>query len=260
MKIKDVIEVIEEWAPISYAEDFDNVGLLIGNPSTSFSKALITLDTIERVVDEAILKECNLIISFHPIIFSPLKKLTYENYVERTVIKAIENKISVYAIHTSLDNHKNGVNYKICEKLEIKNSEILIPKEENKSIGMGRIGNLTKSMTESKFLDFVKTKMKTKIIRHSKLLKKRIHKVAVLGGSGSFAVQNAIQKKADVFITSDLKYHNFYEANNKLLLLDIGHYESEQFTKNLIHDYLTKKFPNFGFILASTKTNPVNYF
>ena len=127
-------------------------------------------------------------------------------------------------------------------------------------IGMGRIGDLVKPLNEQKFLNFVKTQMNTKLIRHSKLLNKKIKKVAVLGGSGAFAIKNSIEKKADAYITSDLKYHNFFEANNQILLIDMGHFESEQFTKNLIHESLIKKFPNFAIILSSTVTNPVNYY
>ena len=173
---------------------------------------------------------------------------------------AIENKISIYSIHTSLDNHNKGVNYKISEKLSLKNSKILIPSKKSLDIGMGRIGELEKSLDENIFLNFIKTQMKTSSIRHSRLLNKKIKKVSVLGGSGAFAIKDSIEQKADAYVTSDLKYHNFFEANKQIVLIDIGHYESEQFTKNLIHDYLRKKIPNFAIILASTNTNPVNYF
>ena len=260
MQIQDFINTIEEWAPTSQAEDFDNVGLLVGNPNLNLTGVLITLDTTEKIVIEAIEKKCNLIVSFHPIIYSCIKKLTPNSYVEKTVLKAIENKISIYSIHTSLDNHNEGVNYKISDKLDLKNSKILIPNKENNHIGMGRIGDLEKSVEEKEFLEFIKIRMKTNSIRHSGLLNKKIKKVAVLGGSGAFAIKNTIEQKADAYITADLKYHNFFEANKQIVLIDIGHYESEQFTKNLIHDYLMKKFPNFAIILASTNTNPVNYF
>ncbi|MDG2372603.1 MAG: Nif3-like dinuclear metal center hexameric protein [Flavobacteriaceae bacterium] len=260
MQIQDFINTIEEWAPTSQAENFDNVGLLVGDPNLNLTGALITLDTTEQVVIEAIEKNCNLIVSFHPIIFSGIKKLTTNSYVEKTVLKAIENKISIYSIHTSLDNHVEGVNYKISEKLGLKNSQILIPNKENNHIGMGRIGDLEKSLEEKEFLEFLKIRMNTTSIRHSCLLNKKIKKIAVLGGSGAFAIKNSIEQKADAYVTADLKYHNFFEANKQIVLIDIGHFESEQFTKNLIHDYLKKKFPNFAIILAYTNTNPVNYF
>lgn len=363
MKIQELTELIEKIAPLTYAEDFDNVGLLVGNPNAEISNVLVTLDTLESVVDEAITKNCNLIISFHPIIFSGLKKITGKNYVERAIIKAIKNDIAIYATHTALDNSKVGVNAKICEVLGIKNPKILIPKSKsiqklttyvpknnaeklrlalfdagagnignydhcsfnfsgvgtfkasenanptigekgithheeetcitvifeknnektilnalfdnhpyeevayevitlnnvNQSVGMGMIGELETEMEELLFLNHIKKSLNTNGVRHSKLLNKKIKKVAVLGGSGSFAIENALSSGADAFITADLKYHEFYRAEEKILLIDVGHYESEQFTKNLIVDYLTKKIANFAIILSETNTNPIYY-
>ncbi|MCF6182089.1 Nif3-like dinuclear metal center hexameric protein [Lutibacter sp.] len=363
MKIKDITNCIEAIAPLNYAEDFDNVGLLIGSYITEVSGVLVTLDTLEVTLDEAIEKNCNLIVSFHPIIFSGLKKLNGKNYVERVVLKAIKNNIAIYAIHTALDNSFQGVNAKICEVLGLKNRKVLIPKKNtlkklityvptknaesvrnalfklgagnignydqcsyntegfgtyranenanpvlgkkgqthtenevlisvifekhkqanviqallnthpyeevaydiisldniNKEIGIGMVGEFDKPKNETDFLQFVKKTMQTKCIRHSKLLGKSIKKVAVLGGSGNFAINNAIHAKADAYITSDIKYHEFYKAENKLIIADIGHYESEQFTKNLIVDILTKKFPNFAVVLSNKNTNPIYY-
>jgi dinuclear metal center YbgI/SA1388 family protein len=364
MLIAEVIEHLEELAPAATAEDFDNVGLLVGNASTPLSGILITLDTLEEVIDEAIEKNCNLIVSFHPIIFSGLKKITGKDYVERTVIKAIKNNIAIYAIHTSLDNHYQGVNKMICDRLGLTNTNILIPtkdkikklttyvplknaeelrnklfdagagaignydncsfniqgkgsfkpnEEANPTIGnkgelhfeeemqiglvfpshledkilkallehhpyeevayevttlnnvyqhqgMGMTGELREPMSEEEFLQLVKETFKTGCIRHSALLKKQVRKIAVLGGSGSFAIENAKRAGADFFITADLKYHDFYKAEGKLVLADIGHYESEQYTKDLIHSYLSKKISNFALILANTKTNPIKYY
>ena len=364
MIVKDITNILEELAPLAYAEDFDNVGLLVGSSSLEVTGVLVTLDTLENVVDEAIAKKCNLIVSFHPIIFGGLKKLTGSNYVQRVVIKAIQHNIAIYSMHTALDNSNQGVNAKICEVLGILNTRILIPQKgtikklttyiplkdaenlkeklfqagagaignysncsfsvngmgsfkpeenanptigtlgktqfeqetqinitfekslesllidvlrknhpyeevafevttlenNNQNIGMGMIGELENAMDEKDFLSFVKDKMHASCIRHSNLLGKKIKKVAVLGGSGSFAISAAMQANADVFITADLKYHQFYEAEGKLLLADIGHYETEQFTKNLLVDYLTKKIPNFAIRLSDSKTNPIKYF
>ncbi len=364
MLIEEVIEHLEEFAPVATAEDFDNVGLLVGDPKTQLSGILITLDTLEEVVDEAIKKNCNLIVSFHPIIFSGLKKITGKDYVERTVIKAIQNNIAIYAIHTALDNHFRGVNKMICDRLDLTNTNILIPTTDkikklttyvplknaedlriqlfkagagaignydncsfnvqglgsfkpnenaNPSIGkkgevhfekemqiglvfpahleskilkallvhhpyeevayeittlnnahqqqgMGMTGELREPLREEEFLQLVKETFKTNCIRHSVLLNKPVKKVAVLGGSGSFAIENAKRSGADFFITADLKYHDFYKAEGKLVLADIGHYESEQYTKDLIHSYLSKKISNFALILANTKTNPIKYY
>ena len=262
MKIQNITNYIEELAPLSYAEGFDNVGLLVGSLTTEVTGILVTLDSLEETVDEAIAKNCNLIVSFHPIIFDGLKKLNGSSYVDRVVIKAIQNNIAIYAIHTALDNKKNGVSGKICEVLGLQNTEILIPKSNlvtHETIGMGMIGELDSEMNESEFLQFVKKTMKTECIRHSELLGKPIKKVAVLGGSGSFAIENAIALNADAYISADFKYHDFFKAEGQILLADIGHYESEQFTKNLLVEYLTKKFTNFAIILSEKSTNPIYY-
>tara|TARA_B110000211_G_scaffold50958_1_gene56012 strand:+ start:6639 stop:7418 length:780 start_codon:yes stop_codon:yes gene_type:complete len=259
MILKDIIDVIEKWAPLENAEDFDNVGLLVGDPKENVNKALITIDTLENVIDEAIENKCDLIISFHPIIFTGLKKLTQETYVERVVKKAILNSINIYAIHTNLDNHPKGVNYQISQKLLLSNTEILIKKDDSK-IGMGMIGELKNSINELEFLNYLKEKMDVTAIKHSSFLNKKIRKVALLGGSGSFAIEQAIENDADCFITADLKYHDYFKAENKILLVDIGHYESEQYTKNLILNLLNKKIPKFACIISKSKTNPVNYF
>ncbi len=363
MRIKDIITQLEELSPTAYAEDFDNVGLLVGDSNQEVNGVLVTLDTLEVVVDEAIEKNCNLIVTFHPIIFSGLKKLNGKNYVERVVIKAIQNNIAIYAIHTALDNSIEGVNARICQQLGLNNRKVLLPKKgtikklttfvpkknaesvrealfaagagtignyshcsfnvegqgsfkpeenanptigtvgkthfeaevqigitflshlqgqvmnalksshpyeeiayeivtldnTNQTIGMGMVGTLDDAMNEKDFLNFLKDRMNADCVRHSALLDKPIKKVAVLGGSGSFAIGAAKRAGADAFITADLKYHQFYEAEGKILLADIGHYETEQYTKNLIVDHLTKKIPNFAIVLSEHNTNPIKY-
>ena len=363
MKIKEIISVLETMASLAYAEDFDNVGLLVGNQDDEATGVLVCHDALENVIEEAISKKCNFVVCFHPILFSGLKKITGKNYVERAVLKAIKNDIAIYAVHTALDNHQNGVNKIFCDAIGLKNTKILVPKENfiqklitytipenhqklrnalfdagagnignyencsfnsqgigsyqgnensnpeigergefventeikievtfekhlqskilkalfsnhvyeevayeiydlqnsHQNIGLGMIGELETELPEKEFLEFVKTKMKAEGIRHSEYLGKPIKKVAVLGGSGSFAIKKAIQAGADAFLTADLKYHQFYESENQLLLADIGHYESERYTKNYIVDYLTKKIPNFAIILSEENTNPVKY-
>ncbi|WP_396145389.1 Nif3-like dinuclear metal center hexameric protein [Flavobacterium sp.] len=363
MKIKEIITVLEEMAPLAYTEDFDNVGLLVGNENENATGILVCHDALESVIDEAIAKKCNLIVCFHPIIFSGMKKITGKNYVERAVLKAIKNDIAIYAVHTALDNHKEGVNKIFCDALGLENTKILVPKSnfiqklvtytipenaeqvrnalfeagagkignyedcsfnsqgigtymgnensnpeigerfefvetqeikievifekhlqgkvlqalfknhvyeevayeiydlqnQHQNIGLGMVGELTNPLSEVDFLQMVKTKMQCGVIRHTALLGKSIKKVAVLGGSGSFAIKNAIQAGADVFLTSDLKYHNFYEAENKLVIADIGHFESERYTKNYIVDYLKEKITNFAIVLSEENTNPVKY-
>ena len=258
MTIKNVSDYIEKIAPLNQSEDFDNVGLLIGNEMTEVKGVLVTLDTLEETVDEAIRKNCNLIVSFHPIIFDGLKKINGNSYVEKVVLKAIQNNIAIYATHTALDNSNVGVSAKMCEVLGLKNYNILIPKEDE-NIGIGMIGDLPEPMQEEDFLKFTKKTFKTNGIRFSSKIGKSVKKIAVLGGSGSFAISNAIQKKADVYISADFKYHDFFKAEGKILLIDVGHYESEQFTKNLLVEYLTKKFTSFAIILSEKSTNPIYY-
>lgn len=363
MKIKDIIAVLEQMAPLAYAEDFDNVGLLTGNGDTELSGIIVCHDSLESVIAEAIANNCNLIVCFHPILFNGLKKITGKNYVERAVIKAIKNDIAIYAIHTALDNHKQGVNKIFCDKLGLINTGVLIPKpnfiyklttytipenadavrnalfnagagnignydqcsftsegtgtycgngdsnpvigkkgeltttqevkievifekhlqhkilnalykshvyeevayevyalENNyQNAGMGMTGELEQPMEEKEFLMMVKDKMEAEEIRHSAYTGRMVKKVAVLGGAGSFAIKNAIDADADVFLTADLKYHQFYEAEGKLLLADIGHYESERYVKDYIGGYLSEKIPGLKIIVSQENTNPVYY-
>lgn len=363
MKLKQIIPILEEMAPTAYAEDFDNVGLLVGDVDTIISGILVCHDALEDVVEEAIEKKCNLIVCFHPIIFSGMKKLTGKNYVERSVIKAIKNDIAIYAVHTGLDNHSLGVNKILSDTLGLNQTRILIPKENfiyklitfvpveavskvqralfdagagaignyfdcsfksegvgsftgneesnpvigsknnftevaevklemtfekhlkskvltalfaahpyeevayevtqlensHQNIGLGMIGELENPMEELDFLLFVKNKVETGGVRHSNLLNKKVKKVAVLGGSGSFAIAAAKAQGADALITADLKYHDFFQAENRILLADVGHFESERYVKKYIYDYLTKKITTFAIILSGKNTNPVNY-
>ena len=260
MTIKEITNHLEELAPLSNAEDFDNVGLLVGDYNTEITNILVSLDTLEVTIDEAIEKKCNLIVSFHPIIFSGLKKINGNNYVERVAIKAIQNNIAIYSMHTALDNSFDGVSAKMCEVLGLQNRQFLIPNEQSgHKIGMGMIADFPSAMTEKDFLQLLKVKFHAKGIRHSSLLNKSIKKVALLGGSGSFAIEQAKALGADAYVSSDFKYHDFFKAENNIVLVDIGHYESEQYTKNLLVDYLNEKSSNFAIILSQKNTNPINY-
>ena len=268
MKIKQVTSYLESIAPLSLQEEYDNSGLIIGNEEAEVNGAVICIDCTEAVIDEAVEKKCNLIIAHHPIIFRGLKKITGETYVQRVVLKAIRNHISIYAIHTNLDNVIQGVNKKICDKLGLSNCKILSPRLTlpaphgegmGKKAGAGIIGMLAKPSTEISFLKKIKKSMKAGSLRHTSLLNKKVSKVAVCGGSGSFLLGEAIRQKADVFITADFKYHQFFDTENKILIADIGHYESEQFTKELLRDLLKQKFSIFAARLSEINTNPINY-
>ena len=364
MLLKDIIHELEKFAPLSYQESYDNCGLLTGNKNLEVTGALLTLDCLEATIDEAIQKKCNLIIAHHPIIFGGLKKLNGNNYVERTVIKAIQNNIAIYACHTNLDNVKLGVNKKIADKIGLINTQILAPKKsllkklvtfvpnehlekvreslflagagnignydkcsftlegtgsfrgnqesnpylgkkgelsleketrlelifenykefsvlsalkqnhpyeevafdiyqlENyyQNVGSGIVGELENPISEKEFLGHLKSIFNVKTLKHTNLLNKSIKKVALCGGSGSFLLKNAINSKSDIYISSDFKYHEFFDAEEAILIADIGHYESEQFTPEIFYEIISNKFPTFATYLTEINTNPVNYF
>ena len=350
MKIQDVITELENLAPPLYQESYDNAGLIVGDAQAEVSGVLFCLDSTEAVLDEAIGKGCNLIVAHHPIVFKGLKRLTGNNYVERVIIKAIQNNLAIYAIHTNLDSmYLQGVNAKFAERLGLKDTEILSPKgrikklsvvvpttlsdpirralfsagggsvngllqssyaslgvgtQETKSeaqvrlevlfpedrsrailsvlrqhqdgqlfpydivsiegsnaaIGSGMIGVLPKKMAEKEFLKLLKKQMNTDCIRHTALPGKKIKTVALCGGSGGFLLSKAKSRGADIFITADYKYHEFFDADEQIIIADIGHYESEQFTIELLYEVISQKFSNFAAYCTEVNTNPVHYY
>ena len=262
MVLQNIIEFLEEIAPLSLQEPYDNAGLIVGNPSIEVQGVLVCLDSTPEVIQEAIDKKCNVVIAHHPIVFQGLKKIQGISYIERAVILAIKHDIAIYAIHTNLDNvFHQGVNAKICERLELQETQILAPKSlENPHIGSGMMGILKESMAEPTFMNFLKSRMQVHCIRHTSFLNKPISKVAVCGGSGSFLLDRAIHQGAQVFISADFKYHQFFDADGKIVIADIGHYESEQFTIPLIHELITNNFTNFAAYCTDRVTNPINYY
>lgn len=362
--IAELIQEIEKIAPRAYQESYDNARLITGNKHTECNGVLLTLDSTEAVVQEAIDKGCNLIIAHHPIVFKGLKQFTGSTYVERTIIKAIKNDIAIYACHTNLDNQLVGVNAKICDKLGLVNQRVLAPKvntllhlvafvpkndlfkvrealfqagagklgnysecsfslegvgtflpneqanptigqvhqfeevdearlevilpihlkeavlqalksahpyeevayymteliNENQEIGAGMIGELPMPIDALFFLESLKETMNTKLVRHTAIQPNQmIQTVAVCGGVGSFLLPMAKAKGACIFITSDVKYHEFFDADEQLILADIGHFESEQYTNELFAEIITKKYSTFAVHFSMIKTNPINY-
>ena len=263
MKIKELTDYLETIAPLHYQEPYDNTGLIVGSYDSEISGALIALDATPAVIKEAAALGANIVIAHHPIIFSGLKKINGKTYIERSVIEAIKNDIAIYAIHTNLDNvYNNGVNGKICEKLGLVDTKILAPKldqDPDGNIGSGMIGELSDEMSEIKFLDYLKERMELKVVKHTDLLLNKVKKVAVCGGSGGFLLYDAIRAEADVFITADYKYHEYFDANGQLVIIDIGHYESERYTIDLLYELITKKFSNFAAHSTKVDTNPIKY-
>ncbi len=363
MQASQIIKFLEQLAPPSLQESYDNSGLLVGDATTTVKGIMVSLDCTEDVIDDAISQGCNLIVSHHPIVFSGLKRFNGKNYVERTVMKAIKHDILLYAIHTNLDNVSEGVNLKIAEKLGLVNTRILHPKKqllkkvvtycptahvenvrnamfeagaggignydqcsfntegtgtfrgnehtdpfvgnkgemhsepevrietivpdfkvksvlsamkqahpyeevafdvypmENiwKEVGSGMVGELPEELDALEFLRSLKTTMKTECVRYTLPHKATVKRIALCGGSGSFLLANAIGAGADVFITGDYKYHQFFDAENRIIIADIGHFESEQFTVELLAEKLAQNFPIFAPRLTRVKTNPINY-
>ena len=364
MKLAELTNYLESLAPLTLQEDYDNSGLIVGHPDREIQQALVSLDCTEAVVDEAIAKHCQVIISHHPIVFKGLKKFNGKTYVERVVEKAIRNNIAIYAIHTNLDHIKTGVNARICETLGLKNCHILAPKSgllkklvtfvphaqaeqvrnalfkagaghignysecgfsaqgngsfkpgedadpyvgtpgqrhtepetrietvypasleskilmalflahpyeevaydlfpitnQHQEVGAGMIGEVEHITAEKTFLQHVKWKMNASVIRHTAYTGKQVKKVAVCGGAGGFLLKQAIAAGADIFITADYKYHEFFDAEGKLVIADVGHFESEQFTQHLLCEIIQKKFTNFAVRLTEINTNPVKYY
>ncbi|PVX50951.1 dinuclear metal center YbgI/SA1388 family protein [Balneicella halophila] len=362
--VKDICKIIEKLAPTSYQESYDNAGLLVGDADMELTGVLLSVDITEEVVEEAIANNANMVVAHHPIIFKGLKRLTGRNYVERTVIKAIQNNIALYASHTNLDSVQGGVNTKISEMLGLQDIHMLSTKKDNllklvsfvpvshvetvnkalfsagcghignydkcsfntkglgtfraldgttpyvgkqnelhkeeeirtetilprhllsqaiatlktahpyeevaydiyelenedPSVGIGCIGKLRESMPTKDFLEFVKDTFNLKVIRHTPLCKDKISTVAVCGGSGSFLLENAKRANADIFITGDFKYHDFFDADRQIIIADIGHYESERCSMEIFNELITENLPNFATTFTKLDTNPINYF
>ena len=364
MKISDIIEVLENFAPTIYQENYDNAGLIVGNPDWDCNSILLAMDVTGSIIEEAMNKKANLIVAHHPVIFQGLKKISERNYNGKAIVSAIKADIAIYAIHTNLDNILKGVNGKIAQKLGLVNTRPLSPSanslrklftfvptehtekvrsalfnagaghignysetsfgaagigtfkggegtnpfvgslgkrheekenrievifpmhlqkavvqalldnhpyeevaydiislsNDSKDIGSGIIGDLPQTISESAFLSMLKEEFKLQVIRHSPLLNRPVNKIALCGGAGSFLISKALSAGAQFFLSADFKYHEFFDANDKMVIADLGHYESEQFTIDLLDEVLREKFPTFAVLKPDTITNPVNYY
>lgn len=363
MKLKEITAYLDSAVPLSFQEEYDNSGLQVGDPDKEISSALISLDVTERVIDEAIMSDCDLILSHHPVIFSGIKSITGRNFTEKILIRAIRNNIAVYSAHTNLDIFNGGVSWKMAEKMNLQNIKVLSPlknklyklivyipenhlnsvreaifdagagvignydrcgfvsqgtgsfrgnesanpfignkgelhfekevrfetvfishfrekvinallakhpyeevaydiyslENSNVDFGLGCTGELTEARSESEFLKIVSDIFDARGLRYSKLGGKTIKKIALCGGSGASLLRDAIAEGADAFITGDIKYHNYFDAEGRILLVDAGHYESEKFSTEIIYDLIIKKFPKFAIRFSKTDTNPINY-
>ncbi len=278
MKIKEIIDALEIFAPLPLQDGFDNAGLQVGLTDVEATGALLCLDVTEDVVEEAINQGINLIISHHPLMFRGYKSITGKDYTERCIMNAIKNEIAIYSMHTNLDNAPNGVNYKIAEKIGLTNVRVIDPKEymqqdvaENcnaedikgmpkwLTAGAGAIGELKEPMTETEFLKHVKKTFEAGCVKHTRLTGRLIQKVAVCGGAGAFLMEKAVREHADAFVTGEIKYHDYFYYEDSILAAEIGHYESEQYTRDIIKELLDRKFPTLRTELTRINTNPIKY-
>ncbi len=361
--VRDICRIMEEYAPLCLQESYDNAGLVIGNRDQVVRKILVSIDVTEAVVEEAIENQCEMIISHHPLIFRGLRKITGGSSVERAVINAIKHEVAIYASHTNLDKAYLGVSWKMAEKLDLTDLQVLSPIADGllklvtfvpeshweslkkalfsagagtigaydscsfsvlgtgtfrateschpyvgetgiehfekemrlevivpdcrrnevieallqehpyeepvydfyklsndwPQVGLGVVGNLPEEREEWDVLQTIKQTFGCRCIRHTPLLGRKVRRIALCGGSGAEFLPMAIRSKAQIYVTADCKYHEFFNAEDQIILADIGHFESEQFTKELIVDCIKKKIPTFAFVFSKTNTNPINY-
>ncbi len=259
MKAKQVLDALEQYAPLPLQDGFDNAGLQIGlTEEQEVTGALLCLDVTEAVIDEAERMGCNLIVAHHPLLFHGLKSITGKSYVERCVIKAIQKGIGIYAAHTNLDNAEGGVNYRIAEKIGLTSLSFLDTKP-GLSAGAGVVGELSTAEDERDFLMRLKDLFGIQCIRHNRLCGRKIRRVALCGGAGGFLLSQAIAQGADAFLTGEMRYHDYFGHEGDLLIAEMGHYESEQYTVEIFAEVLGQRFPELKIVKTSHNTNPINY-
>jgi len=253
-----VLEALERFAPLPLQESWDNAGLQIGLTEAEVSGALLCLDVTEKVVDEAIAKGCNLVVSHHPLLFRGLKQVTDANDVQRTTRKAIKNDVCIVSMHTNMDNARGGVNWKIAEKLGLENIAFLQQKTvDGIEAGSGIFGELIHPLSAQAFIAQVKRTFGVACAHCNELLERPISKVAVCGGAGDFLLDEAIQAGADAFITGEMHYHQYFGHEQEIQICVIGHYESEQFTSEIFRDIINENCPGVKTLIAETNTNPI---
>ena len=260
MKIREVVDALERFAPLPLQEDFDNAGLQVGLTEADMSGALLCLEVTEAVVDEAIALGCNLIVAHHPLIFHRLSHIGDSTFVERCVMKAIQAGVTIVAMHTNMDNARGGVNFKIAEKMELDDVDFFVRKEGMPvECGSGVMGTLRKPMCSCEFFEMLKLRFGVECIMANEPLERNIHKVAICGGAGAFLLDDAIRAGADAFVTGEMHYHEFFDHEQQIQIAVIGHYESEQFTSEVFRDIIEGECPGAKCYISRTYTNPIHY-
>ena len=258
MKIKEVLSALERFAPLPLQEDWDNAGLQIGLTETEASGALLCLDVNEDIVDEAIAKGCNIIVSHHPLLFRGLKCISGADYVQRSVIKAIKHDICIVSMHTNMDNARGGVNFKIAEKIGLDDVRFFAAKADEDA-GSGVVGVLPSPMNARDFIMLVKKAFGVECAMCNELLQRPVRKVAICGGAGDFLLPQAISEGADAFITGEMHYHVYFGNEQKIQICVIGHYQSEQFTSEIFKSIISEACSQLPVYQAEISTNPIIY-
>lgn len=259
IKVSDIAQALEAFAPMELQESYDNAGLQVGNPDMPVTAALLCLDVTEEMIDETIARKCNMIISHHPLLFKGLKHITGDTYIERIVIRAIRENIAIYSAHTNLDSTFEGVSYEIAHSLSLRNVEVLCPNKENPKTGLGIIGDIEPT-PKLEFLRKIRDEFNVRSLRFSAQSPQIvIRKVALCGGAGADFIEEAVHRGADCYITGDLKYHDFTTWGTDILLADLGHFESELISRKIFARVLNKKFPDFVTWITESEKSPVSY-
>ncbi len=256
-----MLSALERFAPLPLQESWDNAGLQIGLTEAEVSGALLCLDVNEEIVDEAIRKGCNLIVSHHPLLFRGLKQICGQDYVQRCVIKAIKNDIVIVSMHTNMDNARDGVNWKMAERLGLVNSQFFAQKVvDGIEAGSGVVGELPEAMAAQGFVELVKRQFDVQCALCNELLQRPIRKVALCGGAGDFLLPDALREGADAFITGEMHYHQYFGYEQQIQICVIGHYQSEQYTSEIFRDIIQRECPGVRTEIAETSTNPIYYY
>ena len=253
-----MLSALERFAPLPLQEDWDNAGLQIGLTEAEASGALLCLDVNEQIVDEAIAKGCNIIVSHHPLLFRGLKRISGDDYVQRVVIKAIKHDICIVSMHTNMDNARGGVNFKMAEKLGLANVRFFAEKP-GADAGSGVVGELPEAVSAEDFVDAVKKAFGVECAMCNELLKRPVKTVAICGGAGDFLLPQAIAMGADAFITGEMHYHVYFGHEQKIQICVIGHYQSEQYTSEIFKSIINEACEELPLYQAETSTNPIIY-
>ena len=257
IKVKDIAEVIEDFAPKNLQESYDNAGLQVGDPEAAVTAVLLCLDVTEEVLKEARERECSMIVSHHPLIFKGLKSLTGADITQRIVMEALRNGIAVYSAHTNLDSVWDGVSHEIARRLDVKDLEVLQPQALNPHAGLGVVGNI-KPVPKMEFLRKIKNTFKVAALRYcAQSPALVVRRVAVCGGAGASLISTAIKAKADILVTGDVKYHDFTSYGSDIIIADIGHYESELCSREILSRVIRGKFPELTTYFSESESNPI---